>query len=94
LRKRQRRSLFAAQIIKERLVGLQSCRRPFRDTLLKRLQPLRQRLLAFNAREFIFERRQDGFRLGATAGRGQLRRQLDDAAVPNLQHGGWGLHVY
>jgi hypothetical protein len=37
---------------------------------------------------------QHGLSLGAAANGGQLRRQLDDAAVSNLEHGGLGLHVY
>jgi hypothetical protein len=94
LPKHRQQSRVAAEIVVKVLVGLQACERNGRDALLKRLQPLHQRLLAFNACEFIFERRQDGLGLGAATNSGKLRRQFDDTAISNLQHGGHGLHVH
>jgi hypothetical protein len=48
--------------------------------------------LSFRAleREFIFVRAEDRVRFGAVTG----RRQLNDAAVSNPEHGGYRLHVY
>src|SRR5271156_2549698 len=86
--KLREQSRVAAEIVVKVLVSLQACARNGRDALLKRLQPLRQRLPAFNASEFIFEHCQDRGRLSAAASRGQLRRQFDNAAVSNLEHGG------
>src|SRR5277367_4193315 len=92
--KLRQQSRVAAEIVVKVLVSLQARARNGRDTLLKRLQPLRQRLFALDARELIFERSKDRLRLGAAVSSGQLRRQLDDTAVPNLQHGGYDLLMH
>jgi hypothetical protein len=56
-RTRRQQSRVAAEIVEKVLVGLRACERNGRDALLKKLYALRQRLLAFNARELVFERR-------------------------------------
>jgi hypothetical protein len=93
-RGRIEQSRVAAEVVVKVLVSLQARARNRRDTLLERLQPLRERLLALDARKLVFEGAEDRVRLGATANSGQLRRQFDDTAVSNLQHGGFGLHLY
>ena len=87
-------SQVAAEIVVKVLVSLQARARNGRDTLLKRLQPLRERLLALDARELVLQRMEHGIGLCAVTDRGQFRGEIDDAAVSNLEHGGFGLHVY
>src|SRR6185437_16162058 len=93
-RTRRRQSRVAAEIVVKVLVSLQARARNRRDTLLERLQPLLERLPSLKASKFIFERSENRVCLGGSAVRSQLRRQLDHAAVPILEHGGLGFHLY
>src|SRR5271156_232402 len=92
--KLRQRSRVAAEIVVKVLVSLEARARNGRDTLLERLQPLRERLLTLDASKFVFERAEDRVGFGAATGRGQFGGELDDAAVSNLEHGGFGLHLY
>jgi hypothetical protein len=86
----RRRSQIGASIVENSLIGLKTGGGAAHDAILKRLEALCERLLPPSMRASSFSSAlSTASVLVLWTGRGEF----DDAAVSNLEHGGWGLHV-